>query len=81
MTTTVRVSYETKKMAEALSARYGKKLVEIFNEAVELYRRHRFLEEVNAAFAALRANEKEWNEERREREAWDVTLGDGLEND
>jgi len=79
MTTTVRVSRDTKKTAEILSERYGKKLVEIFNEAVELYRRYRFLEEVNAAFAALRADEKEWEEERREREAWDVTLKDGLE--
>ncbi len=51
----------------------------ILDRAIELYRRQRFLEESNRAFAALRANSKRWKSEQAEREAWDATLADGLE--
>ena len=50
-------------------------------KTVEAYRRRRFLEENNRAFAALRANPKTWKTEQAEREAWDMTLADGLEED
>ncbi len=48
-------------------------------KAIEMYRRQRFLEESNRAFAALRANPETWKSEQAEREAWDMTLADGLE--
>lgn len=44
-------------------------------EAVEAYRRQRFLEESNRAFEALRANPETWKTEQAEREAWDMTPG------
>jgi len=47
-------------------------------KAVEMYRRQRFLEESNRAFDALKASEQAWKGEQAEREAWDVTLADGL---
>jgi hypothetical protein len=80
MTVTVRISGWAKRMLEELSARKGKKIRELVDEAVELYRRHVFLEEVNQAFAALRADPKTWSEEQAERELWETTLGDGLED-
>lgn len=48
------------------------------DEAMELYRRQRFLEDVNAAYTPLRQNAKTWAAVERERSEWDVTLGDGL---
>jgi hypothetical protein len=53
---------------------------EILERAIEGYRRERFLEEVNAAYAALRQNSKEWKEMQAERRQWETTLGDGLED-
>jgi predicted transcriptional regulator len=51
----------------------------VVNEAIENYRRQKFLEEANAAFAALRSDPQAWGEELQEREIWDRTISDGLE--
>ena len=48
-------------------------------QAVETLRRQRFWEEVNAAYAALKADPAAWAEELAERAAWDCTLVDGEE--
>ncbi len=48
------------------------------DEAVELYRRRRFLEDVNAAYTPLRQNAETWREVERERSEWDAALGEGL---
>ena len=50
----------------------------MINEVVELYRRRRFLEEVNAAYMSLRRDAETWREVERERSEWDIALGDGL---
>ena len=39
-----------------------------------------FLDEVNAAYARLRADPRAWEEELAERQLWDRTLADGLED-
>ena len=52
----------------------------ILDLAVEEYRRQRFLEEANEAYAALRRNHKAWKAELSERKEWDATLADGQEN-
>lgn len=49
--------------------------------AIEHYRRQKFLERINADYAALRADPEAWREEQEERDAWDSTLMDGLEPD
>lgn len=49
----------------------------ILEKAVEEYRRARFLEEANQAYAALRADPEAWQAELEERAAWDATLADG----
>jgi hypothetical protein len=38
------------------------------------------LSETNRAYAALKADQKAWEEEREERSLWDSTLADGLES-
>jgi hypothetical protein len=49
----------------------------IVEQAIEYYRRQRFLEGLADDFASLRARPGDWNEETEERRAWDVTLADG----
>jgi len=47
-------------------------------EAIEQYRRKRFLEQMNTGFAALRADPRAWKEELEERRLWDAALMDDL---
>jgi hypothetical protein len=53
----------------------------IIEKALEEYRRKQFLEKSNRAYARLRQNQQEWQEEKREREAWNNTQSDGLDED
>jgi predicted DNA-binding protein len=80
LTSTVRISAEAKEVLRRLSKQTGMKMQEILGEAIESYRRQLFLQEANAAFARLRADEDGWASEKEERAAWEVTLSDGLRN-
>jgi len=51
----------------------------ILDLAIEGYRRQRFLQEANAAYASLRSNPKAWKAELNERREWDATMADGQE--
>lgn len=53
---------------------------DIIAKAVERYRRRRILEHTNAVYAALRDDPHRWREERDEREIWDCTVTDGIED-
>lgn len=53
-------------------------MLALLDEAVESLRRQRFLQELNAAYATLRADPRTWEAIEQERRAWDVTLPDGL---
>jgi len=53
----------------------------VLNEAIDSYRRQKFLEDANAAFAALRNDPEAWREEQQEREIWNRTITDGLERE
>jgi hypothetical protein len=50
----------------------------VLDEAIEHYRRDKFLDEVNAAYALLRNDPRAWKEEQAERVLWDKALADGL---
>ena len=52
---------------------------DVLADAVETYSRRVLLDRTNAAFAALRADTREWQAELEERRAWEATLGDDLE--
>lgn len=51
---------------------------QFLEKAIEECRRNRLLDQTNAAFAALRSDEHPWKDELAERQAWDATLADRL---
>ena len=53
----------------------------VLDEAIEHYQRDKFLDEVNAAYAALKKDPKAWQKEQAERTLWDKALSDGLERE
>ncbi len=60
-----------------ISAKTNSSMQDTLELAVDEYRRKVFFEEVNAAFARLKADPTAWEEEIAERAEWDVTLADG----
>ena len=51
---TVRISLTARDQLRDLATRFGKPMQIVIEEAIDLYRRHCFLEGVNAAYADLR---------------------------
>jgi len=80
-TVTVRIGEDAHRSLKELAQQTGEAMVEILGKAIEEYRRQQFLRGLAADFAALRSDPKAWGEELREREEWDATLGDDLEED
>ncbi|MBH8577629.1 hypothetical protein I8752_32630 [Nostocaceae cyanobacterium CENA369] len=58
----------------------GETIQTVLDKAIENYRRYIFLLQANEAFAALRQNEPLWQEELAERQAWERTIADGVED-
>ncbi|MBI4641617.1 MAG: ribbon-helix-helix protein, CopG family [Candidatus Tectomicrobia bacterium] len=77
--TTVRISDKSRKLLRELAAREGKSMQVILEKVIEEYRRQRFLEDVNAAYAALRQDPETWARVKQEQATWDGTLIDGLD--
>lgn len=78
---TVRISETARETLRDLAERTGESMQEILERAVEEYRRQRFLEDLNAGFAALRNDPDAWKEVLDEREEWEHTLSDGLSDE
>jgi hypothetical protein len=78
---TTRISENAHHILQVLSAQTGQSHQAVLDAALEAYRRQRFVEEANAAYAALRADPAAWAEELEERALWDTTLMDGLEEE
>ncbi|MGH7432922.1 MAG: toxin-antitoxin system protein [Candidatus Methylomirabilales bacterium] len=76
-----RISEPTREVLRKLAEQSGESIQALLKKAVEMYRRQRFLEESNRAFDALRGNPETWKTEQAEREVWDTTLADGLEEE
>lgn len=76
---TVRISYAAWKALREIASRLGEPMQAVLDRAIEEYRHKCFLEEANEAFAALKSNPEAWKAELEERAAWDIILGDGLE--
>lgn len=77
---TIRIEEETHKALRELSEKTGKSMLAVLSDAVELYRRERFLKELNASFAALKST-PEWEKEKKERAEWDNTFFDSENED
>jgi predicted transcriptional regulator len=81
MAETVRIKPETHAKLRELAGRTGETLPELLEKAVEAFRRKQFLVECNRAYQALKSDPKAWAEELKERETWEATLLDGLQED
>jgi predicted DNA-binding protein len=77
---TVRISEKAHDDLRTIAAQTGEPMAEVLAKAIEAYRRHVFMEQFNAAYAALRADSKADRQEQDEQAKWDATLGDGLED-
>jgi mRNA interferase MazF len=75
---TIRISDAARGTLRELARAEGKSMLALLDEAVEALRRQRFLEQVNAAYAALRDDPRAWEGIQAERREWDVTTDDGL---
>jgi predicted DNA-binding protein len=79
-TTTVRISEKTHEDLRSIANQTGEPMAEVLAKAIESYRRKVFMEQFNAAYAALHADSKAWQQEQDEHATWEATLGDGLED-
>jgi hypothetical protein len=75
---TVEIGAEAYRHLLELSETAGEPVQTILVQAIDEYRRQVFLQQLNQDFAALRNDPELWQEELAERQAWDVTLLDGL---
>jgi hypothetical protein len=75
---TVRVTEDTRALLRWLSEIEGRSMQAVLRSALEVYRRQRFLDDVNAGYAELRRDRRSWEEWTTERDLWDRTLADGL---
>jgi predicted transcriptional regulator len=77
-TTTVRISEQAHEHLRELAASSGRPLQAVLESAIEALRREAFFAELDAAYAAVWADDQAGREEREERAAWETTLSDGL---
>ena len=78
---TVRVNPETHRVLRELATDSGESMMSVLEQAVERYRRERWLEEANEEWAAIRADPQAMAEIAAEQALWDNTLLDGLEDE
>jgi hypothetical protein len=80
-TQTVRISKRTHQELVELSRQAGESMSDLIARAVEELRRKLLFEKANAAYAALRSDPSAWEEEIEDRNLWEGTLADGLEDE
>jgi predicted DNA-binding protein len=76
-TTTIRISKTTQELLHTLASQDNTSMQAIVEQAIEHYRKQRFLEGLSADFTSLRENNESWHDELQERQQWDITLSDG----
>jgi hypothetical protein len=79
--TIIAISEAAHQILQDIAEQTGQSLTDIVDKALDAYRRKLFFEQLNAGYAALRADPKAWTEELEERTLWDATLMDGLDPD
>jgi hypothetical protein len=68
-------------MLQDLATRTGQPMIDVLDNALDVYRRKLFFDQMNAGYAELRADTQAWAEHEAERKLWDTTLMDGLDRD
>jgi hypothetical protein len=79
-TLSVPINRSTHAALGTLAEETEQSMTDVLQQAVDAYRKQRFLAGLNADFAALRKDREAWKRETAERAAWDATLADGLED-
>ena len=75
--TSIRITEDSLDVLRQLADQEARPVQAVLHAAIELYRRQKFLEDANTAFALLRQKPEAWQEELEERALWDGTLADG----
>lgn len=76
--TTIRIPVELHEELREFAEEGRSTLTGVLVEALELYRRERFVARVNEGYSLLCAETAAWRSHRAERDGWDSTLEDGL---
>jgi len=76
---TVRIREETREALRELAQQTHQPTTDLLARAVDQFRRSLILAETNVAYGALRADAAAWAEIEAERNEWDATLADGLD--
>ena len=80
-TTTIRVSREIYNQVKTLALQQNKNMQDIIEHAVTEYKKKKFYNDLNEAYAKLKSNPNDWQLELEERNEWDSLLADGLEKE
>jgi predicted transcriptional regulator len=78
--TTVRISPKGHALLRRLATASEASMSEVLDQALETYRRQKFLEEAGAAYDTLRRDPQAWKKHQSEMSEWEATLGDGLKS-
>lgn len=81
MSATVRIAPAAHAALTAIARMKHVTLTEALSQSIEIYRRELMLQALDADYAALRADPKTWARELTEREPWESTSADGLEDE
>jgi len=73
----VRVPATAHRLLKRLAAQENATQQEVLTNALDEYRRTRFLHSVNEGYASMKKNKAAWSSWRKEVSKWDVTLDDG----
>jgi predicted transcriptional regulator len=77
-TANIRISPRAHEMLRQLAEEEQRSMQSVLDQALERYRRERFLRAANADFASLKDDAKAWKQELGERELWEQTVADGI---
>jgi hypothetical protein len=77
----VQLSEASRRILQELAEQTGQSATEILDKALDAYRRKLFFDELNAGYAALRADPEAWAEVEEERRSMEGSLVDGLDPD
>ena len=74
----VRINSSLRLANRQLVVKEGRKMNKITGDAVKKYEKENFFNSLDTAFSRLIEDQEEWDDYKKEMEAWDVTLNDGL---
>ena len=78
-TPTIFLSEASQQILKELAEQTGQTVTEVLDKALDAYRRKLFFEQLNTAYAALRADPVAWADVEKERRSMDGCLMDGLD--